>query len=461
MENEIKDLINLLKSKRFDEILRQEKEIVDKFPNDPVLFDILGLANTFLQNNENAIRNFKKALEINPNFFQSLNNLGNLMFDLKRFDDALDNYKRALTNSSKNKEIYNNIANVYSEIGQIDDAIKNFKKAIEIDSSFFQAYNGLGNAQKKMGLFAEAISSYQKSIDINPSYHLAHNNLGVAYYQIGRVDESLKSYNNVLKINPSYAPVYWNIHGCSSDITEAKNLLNKCIGLDQNFLKAKYCLSFIKAYEGDYSDYNYLLDSKDKDDPYLRSFKWIFSLPNKPNLFFSRWLFFDFIIGISNKSRPFYEFGVWTGLSFKYFLNYFEKGFGFDTFTGLPESWYNEPKGFYTNSNKIPKINGANFIKGEFKETLPKFFSTSREKASIINYDADLYSSTICALENSKKVIDENTILIFDEFIINDTWEEDEFRALNEFSQNNSYIYEVIAISLFTKQVAVRLKRDK
>ena len=54
-------------------------------------------------------------------------------------------------------------------------------------------------------------------------------------------------------------------------------------------------------------------------------------------------------------------------------------------------------------------------------------------------------------VQKIKKVIDENTILIFDEFIINDKWENDEFRALNEFSQNNNYIYEIIAIFAFSE----------
>ena len=77
--------------------------------------------------------------------------------------------------------------------------------------------------------------------------------------------------------------------------------------------------------------------------------------------------------------------------------------------------------------------------------------------ASIINFDADLYSSTLCALENSKSVIDSSTILIFDEFIINDLWEEDEYKALNEFCTSYKLSYEVIAVSYFTKQVAVKL----
>ena len=78
----------------------------------------------------------------------------------------------------------------------------------------------------------------------------------------------------------------------------------------------------------------------------------------------------------------------------------------------------------------IPKIDGGEFIVGEFENTLPSFFEKSRPKGSIINFDADLYSSTICALNNAKSVIDKHTILIFDEFIINKNWEKDEYKAL-------------------------------
>ena len=53
--------------------------------------------------------------------------------------------------------------------------------------------------------------------------------------------------------------------------------------------------------------------------------------------------------------------------------------------------------------------------------------------------------------------MDKDTILVFDEFLMNESWEEDEFKALNEFCSNNAYTYEVLAVSFFTKQVAVKL----
>ena len=105
----------------------------------------------------------------------------------------------------------------------------------------------------------------------------------------------------------------------------------------------------------------------------------------------------------------------------------------------------------------MPSIKGGEFIVGKFDETLPVFFSESRPIASLINFDADLYSWTICALNFSKKVMDKDTILIFDELIINDSWEQDEFKALNEFCSMNQYSFQVIEISFLTKQVAVKL----
>ena len=50
-----------------------------------------------------------------------------------------------------------------------------------------------------------------------------------------------------------------------------------------------------------------------------------------------------------------------------------------------------------------------------------------------------------------------NFKLNFDEFLMNKNWEKDEYKALEEFCASNHYTYEVLAISFFTKQVAVKI----
>ena len=63
-------------------------------------------------------------------------------------------------------------------------------------------------------------------------------------------------------------------------------------------------------------------------------------------------------------------------------------------------------------------------------------------------------------MTNSQQIIDEKTVLVFDEFIVNENWEEDEYRAFNQFCDEHGYQFEVIAVSLFTKQVACRIMKS-
>ena len=260
---------------------------------------------------------------------------------------------------------------------------------------------------------------------------------------------------------PDYAAAYWNLHGIQNTVKGAEHWIDKCLEVDEDHVEARLMKAALRFYRGDKSDFNNLIQSELKQHPYMRSFAWIFSLPKLPELHFDKWHFFDAIVKKSITSKPFYEFGVWRASSFKYLIKVFKKGYGFDTFTGLPKDWdvggRIEKAGAYTSDGNVPKIQGAEFIVGKFEDTLPVFFSKHRPMASVINFDADLYSSTICALNFSKTVMDKDTVLIFDEFIINESWEQDEFKALNEFCSINHYSYEVIAVSFFTKQVAVKL----
>ena len=44
---------------------------------------------------------------------------------------------------------------------------------------------------------------------------------------------------------------------------------------------------------------------------------------------------------------------------------------------------------------------------------------------------------------------------------MNENWEKDEFRALNEFCETYKFKYQVIAVCSFSQQVAVKIEKDK
>ena len=406
---------------------------------------------------DEAIEAYNKTILLKPDFAEAYNNMGIALKEQGKLEEAIEKYKKALSLKPDHAESYINIGVVLQGQGKFQEAIEAYNKALLLKPDFAEAYNNIGNVFKDQGKLGDAIKSYKKALSFKPDLAETYINMGGALWEQCKMEEAIESYKGTHSIDANNADAYWYLYGTAQNFVEAKKWIKKCLRADPNHLEAKLTLSALQYYEGNMSNFNTYMKSKLKENAHMRSFNWVFNLPKLPPLYFHRWSLFDQMIVMSKKDRPFYEFGVWRGEAFKYLIKTFKKGYGFDTFEGLPEDWHNEKAGTYSSEGNIPKVAGGEFIVGKFEDSLPEFFAKKRPMASIINFDADLYSSTICALNFSKPVIDRHTILIFDEFLINENWEQDEYKALEEFCNKNHFTYEVLAISFFSKQVAVRL----
>jgi tetratricopeptide (TPR) repeat protein len=489
--NQLQPIINLYAQGQLKQALSDTTKVLKRFPNSAILYNIAGSANAGLMQYDAAIERYKQALKIKPDYAeayynigsvlqskgglkasidsyqqalklkpdyaQAHNNIGVCLNDLGDVVGAIESYKRAVLIKPDHGEAYYNMGIALNDKGDLEGAIGSFKRSLKIKPGYVDAYNHMGLALQCRGDLEAAIVCYKQALQIKPDHVEAHYNMGIALNDKGDLDGSTESFKMALKVKPDYVGAAFNLSGLAKNISESKSWIEHCLHLDQGHLEAKLTLAALTFYEGDKTVFDDLMQSPLKNHPFMRSFAWVFDLPELPELFFHRWALFDYVVGQSITSRPFYEFGVWRGEAFRYLIKTFKKGYGFDTFEGIPEDWHHEKTGSYSSDGNIPQIEGGEFIVGKFDNTLLPFFSEPRPTASLINFDADLYSSTICALNHSKPVIDQHTLLVFDEFLMNDNWEDDEYKALNEFCLQNNYTYEVLAVSFITKQVAVRL----
>jgi len=138
------------------------------------------------------------------------------------------------------------------------------------------------------------------------------------------------------------------------------------------------------------------------------------------------------------------EFGVFEGEATrrwsKLLTNPNAKLHGFDSFEGLPEAWIESrrvlEKGHFSTAGAIPVIDDprVRFFKGWFDETLATY-EVPRHEVLVINFDADLYSSTRCIFDKMGPYIVPGAWLYFDEF--NDP--QHELRAFMEFIAASPY----------------------
>jgi hypothetical protein len=183
--------------------------------------------------------------------------------------------------------------------------------------------------------------------------------------------------------------------------------------------------------------------------------------------FASREKMYDYINKelVGDSPLSYLEFGVYQGNSVKYWANIHKNKdsefVGFDTFTGLPENWYNLSgtmrKNHFDTNGKTPEIDDArvSFVKGMFQDTLTDFLkSFTPKKKLIIHNDSDLYSSTLYTMAKMHPLLAKGTIVIFDEF----SSPLHEMRAWADFTNSHLVKYKILAHTAGYDQVALTVE---
>jgi tetratricopeptide (TPR) repeat protein len=108
----------------------------------------------------------------------------------KKYDEAIKCFKKAIKINPDYGYALSCLGHVYSKKGMTDEAIVELKKAIKIIPGSPWAHYHLGVAYSEKGMPDEAISEYKKAISLDPNHAAAHYNLGHVYcikkmYSIG------------------------------------------------------------------------------------------------------------------------------------------------------------------------------------------------------------------------------------------------------------------------------------
>jgi tetratricopeptide (TPR) repeat protein len=171
-------------------------------PIDWIYYD-LGVDYWRLGQTDQAITEFRKAIEINPNEAKAHSYLGNAYAEKGQTDQASIEYRIAIKIDPNDAVVHGNIGFGYDRQGKIDQAITEYRRVIEINPNSTEAHFNLGAAYDEKGQTDDAISEYLRVIEINPNDAGAHFNLGFAYDKKGQTDDAISEYLRVIEINPN------------------------------------------------------------------------------------------------------------------------------------------------------------------------------------------------------------------------------------------------------------------
>ena len=235
---------------QFDEAIENYRKAIQINPNSAVPLYSLGLALAAKSQFDEAIENYRKAIQIDPDYRDALNSLGVALADKGRFDEAIENYRKAIQIDPNYSEALNNLGEALLHQGQFDEAIKNFRKTIQIKPNNSEAQYNLGNALAAKGWFDEAIESFRKAIQINPKFSEALNNLGGALLHQGQFDEAIESFRKAIQIKPNFSEALDNLGvalAAQGRFDEAIENYRQAIQIKPNFSEALNNLAWVLA----------------------------------------------------------------------------------------------------------------------------------------------------------------------------------------------------------------------
>jgi TolB-like protein/DNA-binding winged helix-turn-helix (wHTH) protein/Flp pilus assembly protein TadD len=137
-------------------------------------------------------REYKRAIELNPNYATAHHWYALHLDAMYRFDEAMAEIRRAREIDPLSLVINSDVGLVFSNARQYDQAIEHFKKAIEMDPNFPDAHAMLGWTYVRKGMYPEGIAEFEKARALFGSPTSQLDGLIYAYGMSGNRSEALK-----------------------------------------------------------------------------------------------------------------------------------------------------------------------------------------------------------------------------------------------------------------------------
>lgn len=156
---------------------------------------------------DEAVGEFKRAVELEPDFAEAHYRLGNAYLAMgnkdeaeKAFRDAVKAYEKITKRDEKNSDAFYFLGLCYEKLGEYDDAVKALKEAVktsptENDDKYYE----LGFSQMKLAQYDEAVRAFNKALEINPDNYPAQDKLAEAKAGAERISDFRKHQEQMRK----------------------------------------------------------------------------------------------------------------------------------------------------------------------------------------------------------------------------------------------------------------------
>jgi len=242
---------------KYEEAVKEFRQALQLDPENSDAYREMAWAYEKLGRREEAEASLKKAIELKPDYWAGYSHLGALYYYQARYSETERMWRKVIELTPDNVRVYYNLGALYIKMGQTDLAISMLKKSLEMKPHWLAASN-LGTLYFFQGKYVLAMRMFEKAIELGGINYLAWGNLADAYrYAPGFQHKAEEAYQRAIQlakkelaINPKDSEtlsILARYHALSGNIKEALAEISKARKLSPDNIEVLHVS--IRVYE--------------------------------------------------------------------------------------------------------------------------------------------------------------------------------------------------------------------
>lgn len=183
------------------------RELYSENPRSYITNYTLGIILLQENNISDGMEYLKKSIDINPIFGQGYYNLGAAYMKLVDTCNAVRHFKKAIELEKPNSEIAQQAQEQLQFLEETTQKVEgcSLDEYVRAGEFFNMAFESLDR-----GEYQHAIELFERVVAFNPEHTQSYGNMGIAYGYLGKNKRALECLDKALSIDPTYQPALQN-----------------------------------------------------------------------------------------------------------------------------------------------------------------------------------------------------------------------------------------------------------
>jgi tetratricopeptide (TPR) repeat protein len=251
---------------KYEEAIADYDKAIELNPNLADAWGSRGDAKVNLQRYEEALADYDKAVELNPNLDRAWGARGFAKRNLQRYEEAITDYDKAIELNPNLTEVWGGRGDANVNLQRYEEAIADYDKAIKLNPNLAEVWGGRGDANVILQRYEEAIADFDKAIELNPNLAKVWGGRGVAKVNLQKYEEAITDFDKAIELNPNHDPT-WRSRGVAKvnlqKYEEAITDFDKAIELDptdaQDWSSRGTALTRLRQYDKALEHFNHAM----------------------------------------------------------------------------------------------------------------------------------------------------------------------------------------------------------